>query len=67
MDFLYKNQVKLFRSSTEGNILVKLTNISLTPKRELGRLLYSFSCTAVEIDEDNINNDIKYGIYNNQE
>lgn len=67
IEFLYKNQVKLFRSLTEGNILVKLMNISLTPKRELGRLLYSFSCNAVEIDEDSIKNDIKYGIYNNQE
>ena len=34
IEFLYKNQVKLFRSLTEGNILVKLMNISLTPKRE---------------------------------
>ena len=67
IQFLHKTQVKLFRSTTEGNILVKLTNISFTPKKELSRLVYSFSCTVTEIDEDNIKNDIKYHIYNNQE
>ena len=50
-EFLYDNKVKLFKSLQEGNILVKLMNISLTPKTELGRLLYSFSAQAVEIDE----------------
>ena len=50
-EFLYDNKVKLFKSLQEGNILVKLMNISLTPKNELGRLLYSFSAQAVEIDE----------------
>lgn len=62
MDFLYKNSVKLFRSNTEGNMLIKLLNITLTPKDNLGRLLYSFSAEAVEIDECNIQNYDKYNI-----
>jgi hypothetical protein len=36
-EFLYANNIKLFRSSTEGNILVKLMNITFTPNQSLGR------------------------------
>ena len=63
MTFLYDNKVKLFKSSQEGNILVKLMSISLTPKQELGRLLYNFSATLVEVAERNLDN---YDIYNIQ-
>ena len=62
MDFLYDNTVKLFRSPTEGNILVKLSNISFTPEVVLGRMLYNFSATAYEIDDINIDNYLKYNI-----
>lgn len=62
IDFLYKNNVKLFRSLTEGNILVKLMDISLTPNATLSRRIYSFSCTAYEIGECNLNNFKEYGI-----
>lgn len=51
MAFLYKHNVKLFRSATEGNILVKLTDINFTPEIALGRHIYNFSCNAIEIDE----------------
>ena len=64
MNFLYKNSVKLFRSSTEGNMLIKLMNITLTPNTNLGRLLYSFNAEAVQIDECNIQNYDKYNIQN---
>ena len=63
-DFLYKHDVKLFRSTTEGNILVKLMNIDFQPVESLGRMLYSFTATAVEVDEANIKNYQKYGIQN---
>lgn len=61
-EFLYKNNVKLFRSATEGNILVKLMNISFTPNQLLGRKIWSFNATAYEIDECSIENYDKYGI-----
>ena len=61
-DFLYEDNVKLFRSTTEGNILVKLTDISFQPNETLGRRIYSFTATATEIDEANINNYNKYNI-----
>ena len=61
-DFLYKNDAKLFRSTTEGNILIKLMNIDFQPIESLGRRLYSFTATAVQIDEANITNYDKYKI-----
>ena len=64
MDFLYEDNIKLFRSTPEGNILVKLTDISLTPVDNLGRMIYSFSATATEIDEYSIENLDKYNIQN---
>ena len=63
-DFLYKHDVKLFRSTTEGNILIKLMNIDFQPVESLGRMLYSFTATAIEVDEANIKNYQKYGIQN---
>jgi hypothetical protein len=54
--------VKLFRSTTEGNILIKLMNIDFQPMEVLGRRLYSFTASAVEVDEANIFNYDKYKI-----
>jgi hypothetical protein len=62
LDFLYEDSVKLFRSTTEGNILVKLMDVTLTPNQTLGRMLYSFSANAYEIDESNLVNYNKYNI-----
>lgn len=62
IEFLYNTDVKLYRSSTEGNILVRLMNVSLTPKRELGNFIYDFSCEAVEIDDCTIDNFNKYNV-----
>ena len=61
-DFLYDGKVKLFRSLTEGNILIKLTDVSFTPEQQLGRYVYSFSCTATEVDDCSIENLDNYDI-----
>ena len=61
-DFLYKHDVKLFRSTTEGNILIKLMDIDFQPVESLGRRLYSFTATAVEIDDATLSNYNKYNI-----
>lgn len=55
-NFLYDNTVKLFKSTTEGNILVKLMNITFSPVTALGRMIYSFSATAYEIAEATLEN-----------
>lgn len=62
IQFLYRNTVKLYKSTTEGNLLVKLMNISFTPNNTLSRHIYSFTCTAQQVDDFNIQNCNKYGI-----
>lgn len=62
LDWLNNGQVKLFRSPTEGNYLVRLMNVSLAPEDKLGRMIHTFSCTAYEVAECNHENLVKYGI-----
>ncbi len=64
IDFLYQDNVKLFRSTTEGNILIKLMDVSFTPNETLGRMIYTFNANAYEIDECSIDNYCKYNILN---
>lgn len=63
MEFLYANNVKLFKSATEGNILVMLTAVSLTPEKALGRRIYSFTATATEVDANTFDNYKKHKIF----
>lgn len=65
--FLHDGKIKLFRSVQEGNFLVRLMNVSLTAKKELGRMLYSFSAEATEVAECSYNNYIKYNIIEDTE
>ena len=60
--YLTNAKPKVFKSPTEGNIIVRLSNVSLSPETSLSRLIYNFSATATEIDESNIKNYIKYNI-----
>jgi hypothetical protein len=46
----------MFRSPTEGNFIVRIMNVSLTPNDTLGRMLHTFNCTAYEIAEWNFKN-----------
>ena len=49
--WLNNGKPKLFRSPYEGNYIVRLMNVSLTPEEQLGRMIYSFQATAYEIAE----------------
>lgn len=62
IQFLYADNIKLFKTLTEGNVLVKLMNVSLSPQQSLGRYLYSFSCEAYEIATDTFDNYLNYNI-----
>lgn len=62
LEFLTDGKVKLFKSPTEGDILVKLTDVSCTPNQQLSRLIYDFSATATEQAKYNLDNCIKYKI-----
>lgn len=60
--FLYNNTVKLYKSATEGNILIKATNITLTPNTSLTRLIYDFTCSLYEVAEYSLENCKKYKV-----
>ena len=67
INFLIDGRPKLFKSPTEGNIIVRLMDVNLTPNQILGRMIYSFSSNAVEIADNDLDNQKKYklvDIYN---
>lgn len=49
LDWLNEDNIKLFKSPGEGNYLVRLNNVSLSPNDTLSRMIHTFSCTADEI------------------
>lgn len=63
LDFLYSATPKLFRSLAEGNMIIRLTNVSLTPNKQLGRSIYSFTATATEVEEATIAGCAKYDLH----
>lgn len=50
LDWLNDGNIKLFRSPGEGNYIVRLMNVSLTPNDSLSRMIHTFSCQATEVD-----------------
>lgn len=63
-EFLNDFNYKLYRSPTEGNIVVSLMNVTLTPEKTLGRMIFSFSATAYEVADNDIESLNNYGIIN---
>ena len=57
--WLTNGEPKYFRSPTEGNHIIRIMNVSLTPNDTLGRLIYSFSATGYEIDDNTYDNLVK--------
>lgn len=49
--WLNDGEPKLFRSMTEGIMPVMITDINLTPKQQLDRMLYDFSATMYEVED----------------
>lgn len=64
LDWLTNGKPKLFRSPTEGNYIVRLLNVSLSPSDEVGRMIHTFNCTAYEISESNYSNLKEYNFIN---
>ena len=64
LDFLQDGKPKLFKSPTEGNMIVRLTDVSCSPNQTLDRMIYSVTMNVNEFDDDTMNNYIKYGFYN---
>lgn len=51
LSWLTDGKPKLLRTPTEGNFIVRLMNVSLSPLDQLGRMLHTFSATAYEIED----------------
>lgn len=49
LKWLTNGEPKLFKSPSEGNFIVRLLNVSLSPNDTLGRMLHTFSATAYEV------------------
>lgn len=64
LDWLNNGKAKIYRSTPEGNYIVRLLNVSLTPEQKLGRLIGTFSATAYEIADYNYKNLKKYNFFN---
>lgn len=48
LNWLNNGKPKLFRSAQEGNYIVRLMNVTLSPNDTTGRMIHSFSCTGYE-------------------
>ena len=64
MKFLYDGKIKLYKSQTEGTMIVRLRNITLSPQQNLNRLFFSFTATVTEVAEYNQDNLLKYKLLN---
>lgn len=61
-EFLNDGNCKLYKSPTEGNIVVALMNVTMTPNDAVSRLVFGFSATAYEIMDSSLTNLDEYGI-----
>lgn len=62
MSWLADGKPKLFRSETEGNMIVITSNASFTPLSGSQRMVYTVQFTMTEIAEYNLTNLLKYNI-----
>lgn len=60
--FLTDGEYKYYKSPTEGVFLIALTAVSLSPEKTLGRMIYSFSGTAYEVDDVSLTSVLRYGL-----
>lgn len=60
--FLNTFDYKLYKSPTEGNIIVGLMNVTLTPNETLGRMIYEFNATAYEVLDNTLEGLNEFGI-----
>ena len=70
-NWLNNGKPKFFRSPSEGNYILRLMNISLSPNDTVGRMLHTFSATGYEMAECSIKelkkyNLIKFNEYDNK-
>lgn len=64
LSWLTNGKPKILRTPTEGNFIVQLMNVSLSPMDQLGRMLHTFSATGYEIDDFSFENIVKLNLLN---
>ena len=64
LEWLNNGKPKIFRSAAEGNYIVRLMNVSLSPNDTLGRMLHTFQATAYECAEFNDTNLVNLNLLN---
>lgn len=65
VSWLNDGEPKLYRSMTEGSMVVMVTDVSLTPNSQLSRRLWDFSATVYEVeDASSLETLDTLGIYN---
>lgn len=62
MSWLSDGKPKLFRSETEGNMIVIVSQPNFTPLQKTQRMVYQVSMTLTEIAEYNLENLIEYNL-----
>ena len=62
LDWLTNGEPKLFKSPNEGNYIVRLLNVSLTPNDQVGRMIHTFNATAYEVADLSYDNLCKLNI-----
>lgn len=63
LEFLQDGKPKLFKSATEGNVIVRLMTVAEQPNQTLNRMIGTFSSQAHEIAEATMENYLKYKFY----
>ena len=63
LEWLNNGEIKLFKSPAEGNYLIRIINVSLTPEDRLGRMLHSFTANAYEVEEITYTNLLNLGFF----
>lgn len=67
LSWLNNGKPKVFRSPAEGNFIVRLMLVSMSPEDSLGRMLHNFSATADEIADYTYNNLLYYNLIEEDE
>lgn len=61
--FFRDGEPKLFRSPTEGNLIIRITDVFALPETTLDRMIYSVSSQAYEIADATMENYAKFGFF----
>lgn len=64
LSWLNNGSIKLFKSSQEGNYIIKCLNVSLTPLNNTNRMIHNFQCTVDEVQEYTTTALLKYNLLN---